>query len=246
MDEDFDTLKTDVSFKSEPEENVSDSDLKSRNSEVALGMTKERHNSERTIVIEKHTPEFKVDAVKRVREIGLTEAAKQLFVAKSTLKRWTRYITNPLYCSFCGKGFGEQTHLKRHEEAHQNQKIPTPMKDFQCDKCCKIFACSSDLQFACRLKSHRQACPGKEGRKKKRLQKRNHQCDKCSQLFSRPNRLNRHLKVCSGSNSKTYQYQCRVVQYGGGWGGTLPHPGVVPPHEDLSPPIPKILSPPPR
>ena len=39
---------------------------------------------------------------------------------------------------------------------------------------------------------------------------------------------------------------CRVVQYGGGWGATLPHPGVVPPHEDLSPPIPKILSPPPR
>ena len=35
-------------------------------------------------------------------------------------------------------------------------------------------------------------------------------------------------------------------QVWGGMGGTLPHPGVVPPHEDLSPPIPKILSPPPR
>ena len=38
----------------------------------------------------------------------------------------------------------------------------------------------------------------------------------------------------------------RAVNYGGGWGGTPPHPGVVNPHGDLSPPIPKFFCTPPR
>jgi len=180
------------------------------NREETLERHKEWHNIERTV--EKYTPEFKVDAVKRVREIGVTEAAKQLFVDKTSLKRWTRYIFNPLFCSFCGKGFGEQNALKIHEEGHQNQ-----LKHYQCDKCSKMFACSTDLQFACWLKLHMKACPGnlerkerKPTKKRKRKYEKNHQCDKCSKLFPRPSALNRHMKICSDlkSDSKTYQYQC--------------------------------------
>ena len=37
----------------------------------------------------------------------------------------------------------------------------------------------------------------------------------------------------------------RGAQHGGGWGGTIPHEGAVPPHQSLSPPIQKNLSPPP-
>ena len=37
----------------------------------------------------------------------------------------------------------------------------------------------------------------------------------------------------------------RASQHGGGWGGTPPHEVEVPPHQGLSPPIQKNLSPPP-
>ena len=58
-----------------------------------------------------------------------------------------------------------------------------------------------------------------------------------------PHPHNHTLYTVATQNKRTVL--TRVVQYGGGMGGTLPHPGVVPPHEDLSLPIPKMLSPPP-
>ena len=59
----------------------------------------------------------------------------------------------------------------------------------------------------------------------------------------------RRERLNDGNNNgqATHGARKQGCQVWGGWGGPLPHPGVVPPNEDLSPPpIPKILSPPPR
>ena len=53
-----------------------------------------------------------------------------------------------------------------------------------------------------------------------------------------PDRLEQLSSVCK-------MLKIRGFQYGGGWGGPPPLQGVVPPHQELSPPIQKILSPPP-
>lgn len=88
-----------------------------------------------------NSPEFKVYAVKKLKEVGLLEASRVLGLSESILSEWQKYIFNPLYCAFRGKCFARESYLKLHEEKDHNTQ-DSMQKEFQCDKCSKILPLS--------------------------------------------------------------------------------------------------------
>eukprot|EP00092_Neocalanus_flemingeri_P002546 GFUD01002724.1.p1 GENE.GFUD01002724.1~~GFUD01002724.1.p1 ORF type:complete len:636 (-),score=134.04 GFUD01002724.1:75-1982(-) len=70
-------------------------------------------------LVDRFTPEFKIDAVKRSDEIGLTRAARELNIATSSLRRWVLLTSKPLHCSVCNKKFAHERELEKHEKTHQ-------------------------------------------------------------------------------------------------------------------------------
>ena len=88
---------------------------------------KEDHDIKRSEV---YSPEFKINAVKRMKEIGLVNAASELHIWESTLVDWQHLIFNPWNCKFCGKAFARENNLKAHVElVHMN------VKPYLCGKC---------------------------------------------------------------------------------------------------------------
>ena len=52
-----------------------------------------------------YTQEFKVDAVKKVKELGLMKASRELNMSDTTLAKWRNLIPRPSKCTSCGKEF---------------------------------------------------------------------------------------------------------------------------------------------
>jgi len=192
--------------------------------------------------LKKHySPEFKVDAVKRIKEIGLLEASKELGVGESTLSEWQRFVFNPLYCSFCGKSFARESFLKLHEErvhngnddenAHANGKNKND--EYQCNKCSKSFIllpmlhrhmvkCGNSPDIVCNI------CQRKFARRKGLREhirfihekERGFCCEYCSKTFARSNTLTQHVKdvheqsgnfACSFCDKKYFKMRDKIV-----------------------------------
>ena len=99
----------------------------------------ESHEQRKTVC--RYSPEFKINAVKKMKEIGKANAAKELQIGESTLSEWQRLVFNPLMCTFCGKTFARESSLNLHvETVHMNADA------HQCDKCSKVFPSSSNLK----------------------------------------------------------------------------------------------------
>ena len=162
-----------------------------------------------------YSSEFKVDAVKRIKEIGLLEASKELGVGESTLSEWQRFVFNPLYCSFCGKSFARESYLKLHEErfhnvnedGHTHNTDKVKKDEYQCDKCSKLFIllpmlhrhmvkCGLSPDIVCEI------CQKKFAKRKGlrdhirfiHEKEKNFCCEYCTKTFARSNTLTQHVK----------------------------------------------------
>ena len=99
-----------------------------------------------------YTPEFKIDAVKKVQEIGLMKASRLLNLSDTTLKKWRNIILRPLQCSLCGKEFSNHSDLKLHLQRHHPDAVETPekqkkkTKEHQCDKCSQLLMTNASLR----------------------------------------------------------------------------------------------------
>ena len=68
----------------------------------------------------KYTNEFKLAAVARLKEIGLSKTAEEMKVNPSTLKGWRNLSETPHCCTICEKIFPHKTVLKNHMLTHSD------------------------------------------------------------------------------------------------------------------------------
>ena len=70
----------------------------------------------------KYTNEFKVAAIEKVKEIGLTRTAAEMKCNLSTLKNWIQLTLMPHKCHICDKAFPYKAQLTKHVATHPEYK----------------------------------------------------------------------------------------------------------------------------
>eukprot|EP00092_Neocalanus_flemingeri_P009882 GFUD01010651.1.p1 GENE.GFUD01010651.1~~GFUD01010651.1.p1 ORF type:complete len:755 (-),score=140.96 GFUD01010651.1:213-2477(-) len=66
----------------------------------------------------KFSNEFKMEAVLKAKNLGVTKAATEMCVNMKTLKNWVKLSVHPHICSLCGKAFSYEAQLKNHFLTH--------------------------------------------------------------------------------------------------------------------------------
>merc|ERR1712179_119198 len=95
-----------------------------------------------------YTAEFKIDAVKRVHDIGLAKTSRHLKLSQTTLKKWRNIIHSPFQCTMCGKEFSNNSDLQKHVEYHHSEdgERKKIINKHQCEKCSRSFSRSNNLK----------------------------------------------------------------------------------------------------
>jgi len=144
-----------------------------------------------------YTQEFKVDAVKKVGELGLRKAARELNMSDTTLAKWRNLILRPSQCTSCGKEFATAYYLKIHVQYHHPEADDSPKEkdqskktEHQCDKCFKKFSHRKSL----RQHMAKTNCTGNEGKKVKPSQHSGLVCDICGITFKENRNLVKHIE----------------------------------------------------
>ena len=148
---------------------------------------------------EVYTPEFKINAVKKIEEIGLRAVSKELNVLESTLTDWQKVIFNPLHCSECEKTYKDEAALKRHIKNIHNDDVLL----HQCHQCPKSFSSSY------KLNRHLNSCQGMVEKVKKEPEL----CPYCFKKFIRKDCLLDHIKCV---HEKQKDYVCEYCTKGFG------------------------------
>ena len=91
-------------------------------------------NTTKPMKTKEFPPEFKREAIERVKEVGLEEVSKALMLHRATLKSWM-LVTGSYSCNFCTKSFRFKSHLKNHQKLHlrnhNTMSIVKPVKVFK-------------------------------------------------------------------------------------------------------------------
>jgi len=69
----------------------------------------------------KYDNKFKMEAVQRCKEVGLSQASEELRVRYDTLKGWVLVANQPHICPTCKKGFAYLYELKTHMKIHSSE-----------------------------------------------------------------------------------------------------------------------------
>ena len=74
----------------------------------------------------KYDNKFKMEAVQRCKEVGLSQASEELRVRYDTLKGWVLVANQPHICPTCKKGFPYLYELKTHMKIHSSEGGGSP------------------------------------------------------------------------------------------------------------------------
>jgi uncharacterized Zn-finger protein len=144
-----------------------------------------------------YTQEFKVDAVKKIKELGLMKASRELNMSDRTLAKWRNLILRPSQCTSCGNEFATGYDLKIHVQYHHLEADDSPKgtvqrkkREHQCEKCSKFFSHRKNL----RQHLAKTICTGLDDKKLKPPAHSGKVCDICGITFKENRNLIKHIQ----------------------------------------------------
>ena len=145
----------------------------------------------------KYDNKFKMEAVQRCKEVGLSQASEELKVRYDTLKGWVLVANQPHICPTCKKGFAYLYELKTHMKIHStegegilNSKSGTYVKRYSATEKDEVVA-YSEIHGVKEASEHFSVALSTVKSWVQKLQSPS-SCDICGKTFSNGSMLRRH------------------------------------------------------